>query len=140
VAAACGAGMLATAGAAFGGTVPAVRPAVPAAGLWGRAVEVPGLAALNRGGFAEAGSVSCASAGSCAAGGIYVARHGNGQGFVVTERGGRWGRTIAVPGLAALAGKQNSAQVFSVSCPAPGTYTAVGGDSAEQVFVTAAGH
>jgi hypothetical protein len=192
VAAACGAGVLATAGAASGGTVAAVRPAVPAAGLWGRAValaglkalnkgryagvesvscgsagncatggfyhdhqahqqgfvaterdgrwgravEVPGLAALNKGGFAEVGSVSCTSAGRCAAGGIYVDRHGNGQGFVVTERGGRWGRVVEVPGLAALNGGGN-ARVWSVSCGSPGNCAAGGNytSGASRAFV-----
>ena len=70
-------------------------------GRWGRAVEVPGLAALNKGGDAGVNSVSCASAGGCAAGGWY--QDGTGmQGFVAVERDGRWGRAIEVPGLAAL--------------------------------------
>jgi hypothetical protein len=38
-------------------------------GTWGTAEEVPGTAALNQGGFAYVGSVSCASPGNCAAGG-----------------------------------------------------------------------
>jgi hypothetical protein len=36
-------------------------------GSWGRVIEVPGLRALNKGGDASVSSVSCASAGSCAA-------------------------------------------------------------------------
>jgi hypothetical protein len=54
-------------------------------GVWGRAVEVPGLAALNKGGNAGVGSVSCASPGTCAAGGSYADRSGHYnrlQGFV----------------------------------------------------------
>jgi hypothetical protein len=39
-------------------------------GSWGTAQEVPGSAALNAGGYANVNSVSCASAGNCAAGGI----------------------------------------------------------------------
>ncbi len=39
-----GAGALATAGAASGGAVPAVRAAVGTASVWGRAIGVPGLA------------------------------------------------------------------------------------------------
>ena len=43
-------------------------------GVWGKAIEVPGLAALNTGGDAVVNSVSCVSAGSCAAGGYYAYR------------------------------------------------------------------
>ena len=67
-------------------------------GVWGTAIEVPGLAALNTGGDAWVGSVSCASAGSCAAGGYYTDRRGQ-QGFVADERHGVWGKAIEVPGL-----------------------------------------
>jgi len=68
-------------------------------GRWGTAIEVPGLGAMNKG-LAQVWSVSCASAGNCAAGGYYQGRGGNlGQGFVVSERHGRWGRAIEVPGL-----------------------------------------
>ena len=76
-----------------------------AAGSWGRAVEVPGLAALDKGGYGRVESVSCASAGNCVAGGDY-SRHRPGrsavkrsQGFVVVERNGRWGEAAGVPGL-----------------------------------------
>src|SRR6266568_2930940 len=37
-------------------------------GTWGKAIEVPGSAALNAGGDASVDSVSCASVGNCAAG------------------------------------------------------------------------
>src|SRR5258708_5762293 len=43
-----------------------------AEGTWEPAQEVPGTAALNRGGFAEITSVSCARAGDCSAGGFYA--------------------------------------------------------------------
>jgi hypothetical protein len=101
VAAVWGTGALAAAGAADAGAVPAVPAAVPAAGSLGKAIAVPGLRALNTRGAARVVSVSCASAGNCGAGGHYRDRHGNGQGFVVSERHGRWGRAIAVPGLGA---------------------------------------
>jgi hypothetical protein len=54
-------------------------------GAWGTAVEVPGTAALNQGGYAEIYSVSCASAGHCSAGGIYVDGSGHQQAFVDSE-------------------------------------------------------
>ena len=40
-------------------------------GTWGTAIEVPGIAALNTGGYAAVNSVSCASAHKCSAGGLY---------------------------------------------------------------------
>jgi hypothetical protein len=93
-------------------------------GVWGKAIEVPGLAALNKG-DAEVDSVSCASAGSCAAGGSYETRRG-GLAFVAVERNGRWGKAIAVPGLAALDTGGGLADVGSVSCPSAGNCTAGG--------------
>jgi hypothetical protein len=98
---------------------------VRAAGSWGRAIEVPGLAALNKGGNADVLSVSCPSPGYCAAVGFYRDGGGHWQGFVVSERNGRWGQAIKVPGLAAL-NKRRNAEVRSVSCASPG-YCAAGG-------------
>src|SRR5215468_7280804 len=73
-----------------------------AGGRWRKAIEVPGMAALNAGGLAAIESVSCAAAGSCAAGGSYIDGSGNFQAFVVSEAGGRWRKAIEVPGIAAL--------------------------------------
>jgi len=53
-------------------------------GRWAKAIEVPGTAALNAGGSAGVGPVSCGSAGSCAAGGSYTDGSGRLQAFVVT--------------------------------------------------------
>jgi hypothetical protein len=112
--------------------------AAPAASSWGRAIEVPGLGALNKGGHAEVFQVSCGSAGNCAAGGFYHDRHGHGQGFVVSERNGRWGKAIKVPGLGALR-KGTKARVLSVSCGSAGNCAAGGfygdGDGHQQGFV-----
>jgi hypothetical protein len=94
-------------------------------GVWRRAFEVPGLGALNTGGDAEVNSVSCASAGNCAAGGGYTDRHGNGQAFVAVERNGVWGKAIELPGLGAQRG--DGAVVNSVSCASAGN-CAAGGD------------
>jgi hypothetical protein len=107
-------------------------------GVWGMAVEVPGLGALNGGGGAQVLSVSCAPAGGCAAGGYYSDASDTPQAFVVGEAGGSWGAAIEVPGSAALnAGGQ--AAVTSVSCPSAG-YCAAGGSYVDavdegQVFV-----
>ena len=93
-------------------------------GVWGTATGLPGLAALNEGGFARVTSLSCASAGNCAAGGYYGDHHGQ-QGFVADERNGRWGKAIAVPGLVAL-NKGKFAFVLSVSCASAANCAASG--------------
>jgi hypothetical protein len=98
--------------------------ATPPAGSWGKAIEVPGLGALNAGGNADLASVSCGSAGNCAAGGSYLYRNGQ-QGFVVSQRNGRWGKAVEVPGLGAL-NTAGAAAVTSVSCGAAGSCAAGG--------------
>ena len=55
--------------AAPAGAVWAAPGTVRAAGSWGKAIGVPGLGALNKGGLAEVKAVSCVSPGYCAAGG-----------------------------------------------------------------------
>ena len=70
-------------------------------GVWGPAIEVPGTAALNSTGYAYVQSVSCASAGNCAAGGSYY-DGSDIQAFVVDEKNGVWGPAIEVPGTATL--------------------------------------
>jgi hypothetical protein len=118
----------ATLGPAGAGTASAtstVRSASRAAGAWGRAIAVPGLAALDKGRSAYVGSVSCASPGNCAAGGGYTDRHHHAQGFVAVERNGRWGTAVELPGLGALAGGLG-AEVDQVACGAAGRCVAAG--------------
>jgi hypothetical protein len=55
------------------------------AGVWGQAEEVPGTGALNAGGFDQVNSVSCASDGSCGAGGSYTTVAITTQAFVVDK-------------------------------------------------------
>ena len=95
-----------------------------------RRSRCPAWAALNTGGDAEVNSVSCASAGNCAAGGYYADRRDHGQGFVADERNGRWGKAIEVPGLGAL-NTGGHAEVDSVSCASAGN-CAAGGDYADR--------
>ncbi len=114
---------LAPAGAAVAGTPTATTAATGAA--WGRAIEVPGLAALNAGGNARVLSVSCWRAGDCAAVGFYTRVMGFKQAFVVTERDFLWGKALEVPGSAAL-NVGGNAQVLSVSC-GPGGDCEAGG-------------
>jgi hypothetical protein len=66
------------------------RPAA-AGSAWGTARELPGMAALNQGGGAGIGSVSCASAGSCSAGGGYADSPLGSQVFVVARQAGQAG-------------------------------------------------
>ena len=80
------------------GDASAIAVAGPA-GSWGRAIGVPGLAALNTGGLAGVASVSCASAGNCAAGGDYFTRDA-GQGV----RGRRAERRVGPGGRGARPG------------------------------------
>jgi hypothetical protein len=107
-------------------------------GIWGNAIEVPGTASLNAGGDAAVFSVSCRSAGNCAAGGDYKDGAGHTQAFVVSETNGTWGRAIEVPGSGAL-NSGGDASVGSVSCVSAGNCVAVGGykDGAghDQAFV-----
>lgn len=87
-------------------------------GTWGKALEVPGSATLNAGGAAQVYSVSCGSAGNCAAGGFTSAKAGA-EAFIVTERTGTWGKGFVVPGSAGLNAGGNAA-LRSLSCPAAG--------------------
>src|SRR5258706_531286 len=93
-------------------------------GTWHAAIEVPGTAALNIGRSAAVISVSCTSAGNCAAGGYYNDLDNGGQAFVATERDGAWHAAIEVPGTAAL--NSLGAEVASLSCASAGNCAAGG--------------
>jgi hypothetical protein len=92
-------------------------------GVWGVAKGLPSVASLNTGGQASFSSVSCATAGSCAAGGYYTAGYAE-QAVVATLKKGVWS-TNKLPSAAALnAGRY--AGMNSVSCASAGNCTAVG--------------
>jgi Bacterial Ig-like domain (group 3) len=94
-------------------------------GKWGPAVQVPGSAAINKGGFAQLSSVSCPTAGNCSAGGSYAPAKTGTEPFVVTEKNGTWGKAVEVPGSATLnTGKDMFVSV--VSCVSPGVCSATG--------------
>ena len=119
--------------AVVAGAVVVLGPAVGVAsaaggavsGTWGTAKEVPGTAALNQGGNAEIGSVSCASAGNCSAGGSYKDSSGHQQAFVVSQVHGTWGKAKEVPGTAAL-NQGGNAAITPVSCGSAGSCSAGG--------------
>jgi hypothetical protein len=121
-AAAVGAALLASGSAVAGTSAPAGSLSRH---VWGTAIEVPGAAALNQGGIAGIGSVSCASAGNCSAGGQYMDSSGRRQAFVVSQVNGTWGTAIEVPGTAAL-NQAGNADISSVSCASAGNCSAGG--------------
>lgn len=107
-------------------------------GTWRAALQVPGVGALNKGGDARVLSISCASAGNCAAGGSYLDASGHYQAFVVTEKNGKWARGILAPGSGNL-NKGGEAAAVSVSCGKAGDCAAGGnyrdGSAHSQAFV-----
>jgi hypothetical protein len=133
-AAAVGIAAVLTGCGAASGTHPATSAPAPAAqetpsaaspGVWGTAQELPGSAALNQGGATQFDSVSCASAGNCSAGGLYVDGSDNHQAFVVSEVDGSWQQAQEVPGSATL-NQGGFAAIFSVSCASAGNCSAGG--------------
>ena len=89
-------------------------------GVWSAALEVPGIQAINIGEDAELDSVSCPSAGSCAAGGYYYDNNADGpflHPWAVSENNGRWGRAEEPSGAAP---NLSLGAVYSVSCPSAG--------------------
>jgi hypothetical protein len=136
---ACGAGGSYTNG--FNGRTPIVQAFVvnKTASKWRKAIEVPGLQALNTAGRAKVNAVSCTSNGNCTAGGYYGDGTDHSQAFVVDQVSGTWGTAQEVPGTAALDKGSPGAAVASVSCASPGNCAAGGfySDSAgnQQAFV-----
>lgn len=93
-------------------------------GIWHAAIQVLGTATLDHGQNALVTSVSCPSAGNCAAGGNYWYNATAGS-FVVNEVNGTWHTAIQVPGLAALQ-HGSGASLNSLSCSAAGICSAGG--------------
>jgi len=128
-AAVLGTACLAGAGAATGTAATAVASAAAQGGTWGTAAEIPGSNRLNHGGQASIGTVSCASATNCGAGGSYTSGFSSTapiiQAFVVNKTANIWRGAQEVPGTAAL-NTGGNAKINSVSCPAPGDCSAGG--------------
>ena len=99
------------------------------AGTWAAGVEasLPANASTNRKLTSNVfvGSVSCASAGNCSAGGSYLDSSGHQQGLLLTERSGTWATGVEAS-LPANAGKNPNVGFDSVSCASAGNCTAVG--------------
>jgi hypothetical protein len=129
------AGPAAAAGTLTGATGPG--------GAWRKAEEVPGTAALNKGGDAGIDSVSCASAGNCGGGGFYTGSSGYSEALVVSQVHGAWGKAEEVPGTAAL-NEGGDAGIDSVSCASAGNCSAggsyAGHSGGNQAFVVSQVH
>jgi hypothetical protein len=93
-------------------------------GTWHAATAVPGLVALDHGGSADLGAVSCTAPGDCSAGGGYTTSADIGQAFVVDEINGIWHIAVTVPGIAGL--NHGAAGITGISCVSPGNCSAVG--------------
>lgn len=109
---------------------------------WGTAALVPGSTVLDKGGFANVNSISCAAPGDCAAAGSYADSSFADQAFVADEEAGTWRTAREVPGTAAL--NKFSANALSVSCASAGN-CAVGGfyenaDQDSEAFVASEVH
>ena len=142
-AALCSALLTGAGATAAGAQAAAAARAAASGGTWGKAEEVPGTAALNKGGIAQVDSVSCRSAGNCSAGGSYTDGSRHYQAFVVGETNGTWGTAEELPGTAALnkgtlnqAGRAGINSVWCASaghCGAGGEYVDI--NYGQQAFV-----
>ena len=99
-------------------------------GRWHPALEVPGIAALNVGGYATIDAVTCKSAGNCAAGGQYATGAGPFpplEPFVVTQANGIWGTAQEVPGIGPInSPAMPNGDTTAIACPSAGNCTAAG--------------
>jgi hypothetical protein len=135
----CAPGGLCAAGGSF--TDPSTGPEAwvmtETHGRWHAGLEVPGIAALNvespHGDYVSVDTVSCASAGNCAAGGEYTATALQGaygptlQPFVVTETNGTRGAALEVPGIEAISPNLYAFGFTTVmTCPSAGNCAAAG--------------
>jgi hypothetical protein len=94
-------------------------------GHWGKAIQLPGLAAINAGGSANLDVLSCGAAGNCAAGGLYRDGKGHNQAFLATQKNGSWGKAGKARGTGTL-NTGGDAQVTALSCPSAGNCVAGG--------------
>ncbi len=104
-------------------------------GVWGQAIPVPGLAAMNVGGQAGIGWMSCRSAGNCTAAGTFFPTpqpDGDVEVFVISERNGTWRQAQQVPGLAAI--DNGDSRVSALTCVSPGNCVLAGTYVAGKTF------
>jgi hypothetical protein len=97
---------------------------VPVLGHWGKAIPVPGAAALTSV-ATWTNAVSCAPGGLCALGGEYSDTLGNGQAFVAIAHNGTWGKAIKLPGTVGVTTNGGQSEIDATSCAA--AYCVAGG-------------
>jgi len=103
-----------------------------AAGVWNKAVgaQLPTNSHANP--WAGLFSVRCVSLGNCVAVGVYEGPS-HGQGLIIGESHGVWGRGLVAPLPAGFAPGAYASQLLSVSCVSVGNCTAVGQFTAGQI-------
>lgn len=98
-------------------------------GTWHKAIEVPGLARLDKADESAVISLSCSSAGNCGAAGFYASALIKGravqQAFVVNQVHGVWAKPIEVQGTGTL-NTAGDAAAIAISCPATNRCSAGG--------------
>jgi len=106
-------------------------------GKWGKAIKVPGLAALNTGNDEELPTLSCSPGGNnCTAGGtVLTSSNGtrNIKPWVVSERNGHWSNALLVPGLGQ--GPTQDANIRTLDCSSAGNCSAGGNGPGNGAFV-----
>lgn len=95
-------------------------------GVWKAPVRLLPPSGANKDPSLSINSLSCASAGNCAAVGSFADAHSNGQSLVANEVRGVWqqAQKVTLP-TGAAANVQNS-QIHSVDCWSPGNCSAIG--------------
>ena len=91
---------------------------------WGAGVEAGAPANASPTPQVALTSVSCPSAGNCAAGGRYFDSSGHSQGLLQSQSSGAWAAGIEAP-LPANAGANPATEINSVSCASEGDCSAV---------------
>ncbi len=127
MAAALGAGLaIISCGTAGHAAALAGARSAPPSSPWGKAQQVPGLAALAGAGDSALNSLSCASPGNCSGGGFYQpgAQISRSEPFVVSQVHGTWTKAETVPGIASL--NKGKAEITAVSCASAGNCSAGG--------------
>lgn len=93
--------------------------------VWGRAIEIPGVQALNDNVGAALNTISCSAAGACSAGGTYLDSDNNTQAFVINEKFTQWSNPVEVPGTSSL-NKGGAALIWEVWCSDDGSCGVLG--------------
>lgn len=108
----------------WGGASVSGASSTPQGEAWENAELVPGTAALNGGGWAGVGALSCTSPGNCAAAGFYSTSQQVEYAFVASQANGSWGKAVPAPGIPGIGG--GAITITSMSCVSAGNCAAGG--------------